>query len=295
MSVFKKKTKLNLLLLFSIVNITLIFVYFASSVGALKLEIAASNYAASAQYADVMNAVMNVNCGYIGEWGILIYNAPNDAVLIREKSTVSVSGAASGNFGGDRIRYGYISNSLCTSIRDSSYSNCYEKVAVVSTDEGFRLQPGDSSCTVSFHLEFSRPSLATTTTTIVTITEPTLPLGQCVLRCGEWSACSNNLQVRTCLDGCGVTYIENQICQEAKLSCAQDVYRCPDGTFVFRNPSNNCQYDSCPIITPTTVTPSYATPSYTTTTTLAQNQSMQNTLLIAIIAIFAIMGVIFFI
>lgn len=28
--------------------------------------------------------------------------------------------------------------------------------------------------------------------------------------------------------------------------CAQDVYTCPDGSYVSRDPSNDCQFDPCP-------------------------------------------------
>eukprot|EP01059_Diplonema_ambulator_P036737 TRINITY_DN92_c0_g1_i9.p1 TRINITY_DN92_c0_g1~~TRINITY_DN92_c0_g1_i9.p1 ORF type:complete len:154 (+),score=55.33 TRINITY_DN92_c0_g1_i9:58-519(+) len=39
--------------------------------------------------------------------------------------------------------------------------------------------------------------------------------------------------------GCGCKPVELQI-------CTQDVMQCPDGTYVSRDPANNCQFRACP-------------------------------------------------
>lgn len=33
-----------------------------------------------------------------------------------------------------------------------------------------------------------------------------------------------------------------------KIFCSQDAKECPDGTFVSRNPENNCEFEPCPEI-----------------------------------------------
>ncbi len=38
-------------------------------------------------------------------------------------------------------------------------------------------------------------------------------------------------------------------CVEEERDCAADVMECPDGTFVSRNPKNNCEFYECPVET----------------------------------------------
>lgn len=37
--------------------------------------------------------------------------------------------------------------------------------------------------------------------------------------------------------------------EEAPVACTADVMECPDGTFVSRNPANNCAFYDCPLVT----------------------------------------------
>ena len=37
--------------------------------------------------------------------------------------------------------------------------------------------------------------------------------------------------------------------EEEPLACTADVIECPDGTYVARDPTNNCEFFDCPIVT----------------------------------------------
>ncbi len=37
--------------------------------------------------------------------------------------------------------------------------------------------------------------------------------------------------------------------EEIPVACTEDARECPDGTFVARNPANNCAFYDCPVVT----------------------------------------------
>lgn len=73
--------------------------------------------------------------------------------------------------------------------------------------------------------------------------------------------------VMQCPDGSFVSRDPNNNCEffPCPPTCTDDVFICPDGTLVSRDPENNCEFPPCPTATPTST--ATATPTSTATAT----------------------------
>jgi len=71
------------------------------------------------------------------------------------------------------------------------------------------------------------------------------------LRSLQSTACIDDVQ--ECPDGSFVSRDPDNNCEfeacPASVVCAADVQECPDGSFVSRDPDNNCEFEPCPLST----------------------------------------------
>mmetsp|Transcript_935 Transcript_935/g.1266 ORF Transcript_935/g.1266 Transcript_935/m.1266 type:complete len:273 (-) Transcript_935:44-862(-) len=66
----------------------------------------------------------------------------------------------------------------------------------------------------------------------------------CVTTTPQCGCIDSTLVVDTTNDKC----IKVEDCPSDPIACTQDVFQCPDGSFVSRDPNNNCQFFPCPTV-----------------------------------------------
>lgn len=82
----------------------------------------------------------------------------------------------------------------------------------------------------------------------------------------QWSECINGYRTRKLIsslpEGCkqGVSPIFGEVCGSGSLICTTDTKACDDGTWVSRDPSNNCEFMQCPGQTECVQPPACANP-----------------------------------